>query len=66
MKVILTLVIILLLIGCTKTADVSNDQAGLSNVAPEVSEPEQPDDYTDIQTALDDFDAIEETLDDLE
>jgi len=42
---------------------------------PEVSDPpvtenrpvvEQPDDYTDIQTAEDDFEALDETLDELE
>ena len=60
MKLLMLLVILALIIGCTKTVDLSNDQ---TFDEPVTEQPEQADDYTDIQTAEDDFNAIEETLD---
>jgi len=47
--------------------DMTNDVHNIP-VEPPITQPAdlQPDDYTDIQTAEDDFEALDETLDELE
>ena len=57
MKWIIALIIALLVIGCQETVDMSNDQ---DSREPEPAEP--ADEFADIQTAEDDFKAMEETL----
>ena len=63
MKWILFLLITLFIVGCTKTVDMSNDQT-FQEPAPE-QPTELADEYTDIQTADDDFKVMEETLNQL-
>lgn len=60
MKLIpLLFVVVLIIAACTQTSPEPLPEKTTEPVQPV----EQPDDYVDIQTAQNDFDVIEETLD---
>ncbi|HLC74792.1 MAG TPA: hypothetical protein VJH88_02960 [Candidatus Nanoarchaeia archaeon] len=62
---IIILLISILLLGCAANAPIAEKTVDTQPIVTE-QQPVQPDDYTDIQTADDDFDAIDSALDELE
>ena len=55
----------MLLLGCAANAPIPEKTVDTQPIVTE-QQPIQPDDYTNIQTADDDFDAIDSALDELE
>ncbi|HLC19952.1 MAG TPA: hypothetical protein VJK72_03460 [Candidatus Nanoarchaeia archaeon] len=58
MKLLILLLVVIFIVACTPTVS----ELPPVQIEP-TEEPQQPDDYLNIQTAEDDFNAIEETLD---